>query len=262
MHERWVPGGWFLHAVNQSLAGAGPISHGHRVQIPNGLHSATANRARSFARNGDRLSVLSNNSAQGDALNPFRQFDKATQNDRCPKAAFEGEVVFMTPTTSTVNGLFAQLVPLLAHRAVLMTVSKLNEGGLLQVNICPRQLKQGENQALTAPLCITGTAIELDEELVPQIATFVSSHAGLNSNLIQIQKEIEEAEKAAREEAKKKRTSGSSGKKATEAGSTATPVSSEKSDPEPVAQTLSLFDEAPPAEPAAAQDAAPVQTTK
>ena len=96
---------------------------------------------------------------------------------------------------------------MLAHRAVLITVSKLEEGDLLQINICPRQLKEGENQALTAPLCITGTAIELDEELVPQIATFVASHAGLNSNLIQIQKEIEEAEKAAREEAKKKRPS-------------------------------------------------------
>jgi PRTRC genetic system protein E len=166
----------------------------------------------------------------------------------------------MTPTTSTVNGLFSQLVPLLAHRAVLITVSKLDEGDLLQVNICPRQLKEGENQALTAPLCITGTAVELDEELVPQIATFVASHAGLNCNLIQIQKEIEEAEKAAREEAKKKRTSGG-GKKATEANSTTTPVSAEKSEPEPVARTLSLFDETPPAEPAASPDAAPVPTT-
>jgi PRTRC genetic system protein E len=167
----------------------------------------------------------------------------------------------MTPTTSNVSGLFAQLKPLLAHRAVLITVSKLEEGDLLQVNICPRQIKEGENQALTVPLCVTGTAIELDEELVPQIATFVASHVGLNSNLIQIQKEIEEAEKAAREEAKKKRTSGGGGKKATEAGSTATPVSSAKSEPEPVARTLSLFDDAPPAEPAAAPDAAPVQTT-
>jgi PRTRC genetic system protein E len=164
----------------------------------------------------------------------------------------------MTPTTSNVNGLFAQLVPLLAHRAVLITVSKLEEGDLLQVNICPRLLKEGENQALTAPLCVTGTAFELDEELVPQIATFVASHTGLNSNLIQIQKEIEEAEKAAREEAKKKRPSGG-GRKATEA-STAPPVSAEKSEPEPVAGTLSLFDEAPPAEPVAPPDAVSVQT--
>jgi PRTRC genetic system protein E len=109
----------------------------------------------------------------------------------------------MTPTATSQAGLFAQLVPLLAHRAVLITVSKL-EGDQLQVNICPRQLKDGENQALTTPLCVTGTAAELDADLVPQIASFVASHAGLNTNLAAIEKEIAEAEKAAREEAKKK----------------------------------------------------------
>jgi hypothetical protein len=43
----------------------------------------------------------------------------------------------MTPTASTAGGLFSQLAPLLAYRAVLITVSKLAEGDLLQVNICP-----------------------------------------------------------------------------------------------------------------------------
>jgi PRTRC genetic system protein E len=76
--------------------------------------------------------------------------------------------------------MFAQLEPLLTHRAVLITVSKL-EADQLQVNICPRQLKEGENSALTIPLCVTGTAAELDADLVAQIARFVSSHMGLNS---------------------------------------------------------------------------------
>ena len=65
----------------------------------------------------------------------------------------------MVPTEATVPGLFAQLEPLLDHRAVLITVSKL-EGDQLQVNICPRQLKEDENSALTVPLCVTGTAAE------------------------------------------------------------------------------------------------------
>jgi len=152
----------------------------------------------------------------------------------------------MTPITSTGSGLFSQLAPLLVHRAVLITVSKLVEGDLLQVNICPRQLKEGENQALTTALSLTGTAVELDTELVAQLSAFVASHAGLNSNLAQIQKEIDEAEKVAREEAKKKKTIGNGGKKPTETSSTAKPPAPAKPDPEPWAQTLSLFDEAAP----------------
>ena len=80
----------------------------------------------------------------------------------------------MTTTATSQSGLFAQLEPLLAHRAVLITVSKL-DGDQLQVNICPRQLKEGENSALTIPLCVTGTAVELDADLVTQIARFVAS---------------------------------------------------------------------------------------
>jgi hypothetical protein len=47
----------------------------------------------------------------------------------------------MTPTAVPQSGLFTQLQPLLVHRAVLITISKL-EGDQLQVNICPRQLAQ------------------------------------------------------------------------------------------------------------------------
>lgn len=161
----------------------------------------------------------------------------------------------MTPIASTAGGLFSQLAPLLAYRAVLITVSKLEEGDLLQVNICPRQLREGENQALTTPLCLTGTAAELDTELASQLSTFVASHAGLNSNLAQIQKEIEEAEKAAREEAKKKRAIGNGGKKAMEASAPAK-SSLEKPEPEAVPQARSLFDAVTPAAPANAPDTA------
>ena len=159
---------------------------------------------------------------------------------------------------STASGLFSQLAPLLAYRAVLITVSKLEEGDLLQVNICPRQLNVGENLALTTPLCLTGTAAELDTELASQLSIFVASHAGLNSNLAQIQKEIEEAEKTAREEARKKRATGNGGKKTPE---TSAPAKSslEKPEPETVPQTRSLFDAAMPAASANAPDTAPAQ---
>lgn len=138
------------------------------------------------------------------------------------------------PTTPPC--LFTQLLPLLAQRAVLITISKIDEGDRLQVNVCPRQLKDGENKALTAPLAVCGTAAELDAELVPQVTSFVAAQAGLHSNLSAIEKELAEAERAAREEARKKqKTAGNGGKKAEPAEPEAKPAP-------PSAQTLSLFD--------------------
>jgi PRTRC genetic system protein E len=150
----------------------------------------------------------------------------------------------MITTASSQPGLFAQLEPLLAHRAVLITVSKL-DADQLQVNICPRQLKEGENSALTIPLCVTGTVAELDSDLVTQISRFVASHIGLSSNLTAVENEIAEAEKAAREEGKKKHKAvGNGGKKTTDNSSTPSPIASP---PETEAQqTLGLFDEQQP----------------
>jgi PRTRC genetic system protein E len=138
--------------------------------------------------------------------------------------------------TQTAPGLFAQLAPLLAHRAVLITVSKLDDGEVLQVNICPRQLKEGENQALTTPLSVTGTPLELDAELVVQVTGFVASHTGLNTNLTAVQAEIAEAEKAAREEAKKRQKTIGNGGKKTE------PIKPEVA-PSAPQQSLGLFDD-------------------
>lgn len=155
----------------------------------------------------------------------------------------------MMPTEATQPGLFGQLEPLLHHRAVLITVSKL-DGDQLQINICPRQLKEDENSALTVPLCVTGTAAELDADLVSQISRFVASHIGLNSNLAAIEKEIAEAERAAREEAKKKHKSvGNGGKKVTDTATSMESPSVPTAEPEPP-KTPGLFDQ--PSRPTAA----------
>jgi PRTRC genetic system protein E len=140
---------------------------------------------------------------------------------------------------SSQAGMFTQLEPLLAHRAVLITVSR-TEGDRLQVNICPRQLKEGENPALTVPLCVTGTAAELDGDLVPQISRFVASHVGFNSNLASVEREIAEAEKAAREEAKNKKQKIGNGKKVADNTIPAAAPASSKPETEPH-QTPSLF---------------------
>jgi len=145
----------------------------------------------------------------------------------------------MTDTTQA-PGLFTQLLPLLAQRAVLITISKLEEGDRLQVNICPRQVKEGENQALTTPLSACGTATELDNELVAQVASFVVAQVGLYSNRPAVERELAEAERVAREEAKKKqKTVGNGGKKA---DPVTKPAEAEVKPEPPAAQTLSLFD--------------------
>ena len=148
----------------------------------------------------------------------------------------------MSATATSQPGLFTQLEPLLAHRAVLITISKL-EADQLQVNICPRQLKESENSALTIPLSVTGTAGELDADLVARISSFVASHVGLNTNLAEIEKEIAEAEKASREEAKKKhKVVGNGSKRATDSTSSMPVPALSKPEPEPP-KMLSLFDQ-------------------
>jgi hypothetical protein len=110
-------------------------------------------------------------------------------------------------------------------------------------------MKEGENATLTTPLCCTGTPEELDRDLPAQLRDFVAGHVALSNNLAQIQREREEAEKAAREELKKKqKTVGNGGNKAKAAESQ--PKPEDKPSPaSPAQSTMNLFDSA--TEPAA-----------
>jgi hypothetical protein len=104
---------------------------------------------------------------------------------------------------------------------------------------------------------VTGTAAELDAELVSQLATFVSSHVGLTTNLAAIEQEVAEADKAAREAAKKKhKIVGNGGKKTTETGAPE-PSKPERPEPEAAPQTRSLFDALAPAVAVPAPNTAP-----
>ena len=86
------------------------------------------------------------------------------------------------------------------------------------------------------------TAAELDADLVPHISRFVASHIGLNSNLTAIEKEIAEAEKAVREEGRKKHKIASAAKKTADILSAAPPATPSKSEVE-LQQTPGLFDQ-------------------
>src|SRR5574341_787093 len=123
----------------------------------------------------------------------------------------------------------------------MLIVSKADDQHLT-LSVVPKRMKEGKNAALTTPLCCTGTPEELDRDLPAQLRDFVAGHLALSNNLDQIQREREEAEKAAREELKKKqKTVGGGGTKAKAAESQAKPE--DKVSPSAPAQsTMNLFD--------------------
>jgi len=105
--------------------------------------------------------------------------------------------------------MFQELMPLLAHRVLVLTLSRVNSEEIC-LNVLPRPLKSGEkddnendNKALTTPLCLTGTPAELDQELPRQLAEFVRSHLELSSTLQAAKAEMAAAAKTAKEAAKR-----------------------------------------------------------
>ncbi len=99
--------------------------------------------------------------------------------------------------------MFAELMPLPRKRRLLLTVS-LVEGDTIRATVVPQKSSETEDNAITTPLAITGTAEELDRELPGQLVDFVGAHIQLQSTLATAKAEMDAAAKAAREEARKK----------------------------------------------------------
>jgi PRTRC genetic system protein E len=99
--------------------------------------------------------------------------------------------------------MFKELAPVLRDRSVLLTVT-LVDADQIRVNIVPKKLKDGDNDALTTPLSVTGTAEELDTELSSTIVGFVSSHLQMKNTLEKAKAEMDAASKAARAETRAK----------------------------------------------------------
>jgi PRTRC genetic system protein E len=81
--------------------------------------------------------------------------------------------------------MFQELMPLLAQRVLLLTLSRVSDEQLC-VNLIPKPLKSDQRDsdaALTTPLSVTGAPKELDEELPRQLVEFVETHLGLSSRL-------------------------------------------------------------------------------
>lgn len=99
--------------------------------------------------------------------------------------------------------MFKELAPYLRQRAVLLTVTHI-EDDQIRVNVIPQKLKDGENAALTTPLTVTGTADELDLELPTTLVNFVSAHLELRNTLDRAKAEMDAAAKTAQADARSK----------------------------------------------------------
>jgi PRTRC genetic system protein E len=160
--------------------------------------------------------------------------------------------------------MFKELVPILRHRAVLMTITFIEEDQI-RVNVVPKKLKDGDNNALTTPVTVTGTAEELDAELGPTLVNFVGAHLQLKNTLESAKADMDAAAKAAQAEARSKTKTPP--KKDTAQPSTAKPKDEAKpAEPAkpPVPKTASLFDmpaPEPPATPAPVPTATESDTT-
>lgn len=145
--------------------------------------------------------------------------------------------------------MFKELGPLLRQRTVVMILTRL-EDDTIRVNVIPRKLNESENDALTTPLSVAGTAEELDAELPSALVQFVGAHIELRNTLETAKNQMAAAAKAAKAEARSKvapktapvraESAGAETKKPVDAG----PKPAEPRKQEP-AHNASLFDVGP-----------------
>ena len=99
--------------------------------------------------------------------------------------------------------MFKELGPLLRQRTVVMILTRL-EDDTIRVNVIPRKLNESENDALTTPLSVAGTAEELDAQLPSALVQFVGAHLELKNTLEAAKEQMAVAAKAAKAEARSK----------------------------------------------------------
>jgi len=144
--------------------------------------------------------------------------------------------------------MFKELVPILRNRAVLMTATALDDDQI-RVNVVPKKMKDGDHDALTTPLSVTGTAEELDAQLAATLVGFVASHLQMKNALEKAKSEMDAAAKTAQAEARAKAKTPAS---KTPAKVEPAPAAVAAQSPEPAkpvpAKPASLFDVPAPVE--------------
>ena len=144
--------------------------------------------------------------------------------------------------------MFKELVPILRSRAVLMTATALDDDQI-RVNVVPKKMKDGDHDALTTPLSVTGTAEELDTQLAATLVGFVASHLQMKNALEKAKADMDAVTKSAQAEAraKAKTTPNRTPTKVDTAPATTVVQTTEPAKPTP-AKPASLFDLPAPVE--------------
>jgi PRTRC genetic system protein E len=110
--------------------------------------------------------------------------------------------------------MFSELMPLLNHRPLTITVAPLS-GGRIRVCVIPQTVESDEHvndkaasqkeikkipdsaiKALRTPLCLEGTAAELDSGMPGQLAKYTEPQVGLHDGLQRAMTEIAEGVQA------------------------------------------------------------------
>lgn len=102
--------------------------------------------------------------------------------------------------------MFKELGPLLRQRTVVMILTRLEDDSI-RVNVIPRKLNESENEALTTPVSVSGTAEELDAQLPSALVEFVGAHLELKNTLETAKEQMAAAAKAAKAKARSKAAS-------------------------------------------------------
>jgi PRTRC genetic system protein E len=129
-----------------------------------------------------------------------------------------------------------------------MTATALDDDQI-RVNVVPKKTKDGDHDALTTPLSVTGTAEELDAQLAATLVGFVASHLQMKNALEKAKSDMDAATKAAQAEAraKSKTTPNRTPMKVDTAPATTVVQTTEPAKPAP-AKPASLFDLPAPVE--------------
>jgi PRTRC genetic system protein E len=144
--------------------------------------------------------------------------------------------------------MFKELGPLLRQRTVVMILTRLEDDSI-RVNVIPRKLNESDNDALTTPLRVVGTAEDLDNQLPSALVQFVGAHLELKNTLEVAKEQMAAAAKAAKAEARSK-TAAKTATAKTEASAVETTKPADQA-PRPAepkkqeAHNASLFDTGP-----------------
>jgi PRTRC genetic system protein E len=150
--------------------------------------------------------------------------------------------------------MFKELLPLLEGRTMILTAAKI--GDALTVTIYPkRNGEKDENPVGNTPLCVTGTAEELDHELPGLIAGYAEELGKFHSNLDQIKQQLADAATAAAEAAKVKTARKPATAPAKPAAKSAEPAESPVARPDLFTASMPPAAAAPQTEPAQADAA-------